>query len=96
MVNTTEEKRTIKRPNNIIMENRKTLMISGVTDVGSFDEQTAIVFTELGELTVRGVSLHMDRLNLEIGEVAISGKIHGLIYTDERLKNGGFLSKLFR
>ncbi len=96
MANVTEEKRQIKRPNNIIMENRKTLTISGVTDVGSFDEQTAIIFTELGELTVKGVSLHMDRLNLEIGEVGISGKIHALIYTDERLKNGGFLSKLFR
>ena len=96
MANVIEEKRTIKRPNNIIMENRKNLMISGVTDVGSFDEQTAIIFTELGELTVKGVSLHMDRLNLEIGEVGISGKIHGLIYTDERLKNGGFLSKIFR
>lgn len=96
MVNGAEEKRTVKRPNNIIMENRKSLLVSGATDVGSFDEQTAIIFTELGELTVRGSSLHMDRLNLEIGEVAISGKIYGLVYTDERPKNSGFLGKLFR
>lgn len=96
MTNMAEEKRPIKRPNNIIMENRKNLLISGVTDMGSFDEQTAIIFTELGELTVKGVSLHMDKLNLEIGEVAISGKIHALVYTDERVKNGGFFSKLFR
>jgi len=96
MTNINDEKRIVKRPNNIIMENRKTLLISGVTDMGSFDEQTAIIFTELGELTVKGTSLHMDKLNLEIGEVGISGKIHGLIYTDERVKNGGFLSKLFR
>ncbi len=96
MTNIIEEKRIIKRPNNIIMENRKTLMISGVTDMGSFDEQTAIIFTELGELTVKGTSLHMDKLNLEIGEVGISGKIHAIVYTDERDKNGGFFSKLFR
>jgi sporulation protein YabP len=69
-----EDKKTIKRPNNVILENRRMLLISGVTDVGSFDEQTVVVFTELGELTIKGTSLHVDRLNLEIGEIALSAK----------------------
>lgn len=96
MANLMEDKKIIKRPNNLILENRRTLLISGVTDVGSFDEQTVVVYTDLGELTVRGNGLHVDRLNTEIGEVAISGKIHGLLYTDERQKSSGFLGKLFR
>ena len=91
-----EDKKTVKRPNNVILENRKMLLISGVTDVGSFDEQTVVVFTELGELTIKGTSLHVDRLNLEIGEIALSGKVYGLLYTDERPKGTGLISKIFR
>ena len=32
-----EPKRTVKLPHNIIMENRKKLMITGVSEVDSFD-----------------------------------------------------------
>ena len=43
---------------NIIMENRKTLSISGVTDVDNFDEKTILLYTQMGELTVQGKGLH--------------------------------------
>ena len=33
----------------------------------SFDEQTVIVFTDMGELTVKGEGLHINRLSLEVG-----------------------------
>ena len=49
-----EEKKTISLPHNLVLEDRRSLMVSGVSDVDSFDEQTVIVFTEMGELTVRG------------------------------------------
>ena len=90
-----EEKRGNNRPHNLIMENRKTLTVSGVDHVDSFDEQTVVMATVMGELTVKGNDLHIDKLNTDVGEVAISGSIYGLIYTDEREK-GGFLSRLFR
>jgi sporulation protein YabP len=90
-----EEKRGNNRPHNLIMENRKTLTVSGVDHVDSFDEQTVVMATVMGELTVKGSDLHIDKLNTDVGEVAISGSVYGLIYTDEREK-GGFLSRLFR
>jgi sporulation protein YabP len=90
-----EEKRGNNRPHNLIMENRKTLTVSGVDHVDSFDEQTVVMATVMGELTVKGNDLHIDKLNTDVGEVAISGSVYGLIYTDEREK-GGFLSRLFR
>jgi sporulation protein YabP len=77
------------------MENRKALTVSGVDHVDSFDEQTVVMATVMGELTVKGSDLHIDKLNTDVGEVAISGSVYGLIYTDEREK-GGFLSRLFR
>jgi sporulation protein YabP len=90
-----EEKRGNNRPHNLIMESRKTLTVSGVDHVDSFDEQTVVMATVMGELTVKGSDLHIDKLNTDVGEVAISGSVYGLIYTDEREK-GGFLSRLFR
>lgn len=39
---------------NVILENREKLTISGVLDVLSFDDQIVIVETELGLLTVKG------------------------------------------
>lgn len=39
---------------NLILENRGKLSISGVIDVLSFDDQVVMVETELGLLTVKG------------------------------------------
>ena len=46
----TDEKSIHKLPHNIIMEDRKKLSVSGVTDIDSFDEQTIIAITDLGEI----------------------------------------------
>lgn len=50
----TEENKAQALPHNLIMENRNRLTVSGVSDVDSFDEQTVVIFTGMGELTVRG------------------------------------------
>lgn len=89
-------KNTVKQPHNVIMEDRKSLTVTGVKDVDSFDEQTMIVYTDMGELTVRGTQLHINRLNTEAGELNVTGNIFGLAYTDDRDKKSGLLGKLFR
>ena len=38
---------------NLVLENREKLSISGVLDVLSFDDQVVIVETELGLLTIK-------------------------------------------
>ena len=47
-----EERRPM--PHSFFMEERAKISISGVRDVNSFDEETLIVFTDLGEITVKG------------------------------------------
>ena len=89
-------KNTVKQPHNVIMEDRKNLTVTGVKDVDSFDEQTMIVYSDMGELTVRGTQLHINRLNTEAGELNVTGNIFGLAYTDDRDKKSGLLGKLFR
>ena len=91
-----EERKINSMPHNIVLEDRKMLTISGVADVDSFDEETVIVFTDLGELTIRGTNLHINRLSGEVGELTVEGNIAALIYSDETPKSGGFFSKVFR
>ena len=90
-----QEKRTNQRPHNLIMENRKTLSISGVTEVESFDDQTVILYTDLGQLTIRGNELHLDRLSTDAGDVGVTVNIYGLMYTNDTGK-GGFFSRIFK
>lgn len=71
------------------------MTLTGVSDVDSFDEQTIIVRTAMGELTVRGEGLHISRLNTETGELNITGNISAMAYTDDRAKSG-ILSRMFR
>ena len=90
-----DEKKTAM-PHNLVLEDRRLLTLSGVSDVDSFDEETVVVFTDMGELTVRGKNLHISRLNTETGELNITGNVAAIAYTDDRAKGGGFMSRLFR
>ena len=92
-----EEKKTITLPHNLILEDRRSLTVSGVSDVDSFDEQVVIVFTDIGELTVKGEDLHVNRLSVETGELFIEGKINSLSYNEDQPRStGGFFSRVFR
>lgn len=91
-----DEKRNPVMPHNLVLEDRRLLMVSGVSDVDSFDEETVIVFTDSGELTVRGSDLHINRLSVEMGELTVEGRISALVYSEDTPKNGGFFSRVFR
>ena len=82
---------------NLILEGRKRLSVSGVTDVDSFDENTVLLYTNMGELTVKGSDLHVNDLSVTSGEMNIEGDIQAVIYGDkERQSPLGFIGKLFR
>jgi sporulation protein YabP len=78
------------------MENRRRLTITGVMDIDSFDENTVIVFTDLGELTIKGASLHINRIDVETGDLLMEGDVEQLYYTDNHPRKGSLFSKLFR
>lgn len=94
MINEEKKQRTI---HNVIMENRKTLTISGVTDVDSFDERCISLYTQMGELVIKGRELHINSVSVETGDMSIEGDIWALCYGDKD-KSGAlsFLGKLFR
>jgi len=77
---------------------RESLAATGVVDVISFDEETIIAETEMGMLIIRGNNLHVSRLSLENGELAVGGEINSLTYEDQAgySKGKSFFGKLFR
>lgn len=83
---------------NLFLENRGKLSISGVNDVLSFDDQVVIVDTELGMLTVKGENIRINKLSLDTAEVIIEGEISTLTYSSNKQeKNSGtILSKIFK
>ena len=83
---------------NIVLENRKKLYISGVLDVLSFDDQIVILETELGLLTVKGEDLHINKLSIDTSEVIIEGEISSLTYSNKELekKSSNLLGKIFK
>ena len=89
--------KTVKQNHNLILENRKSLSISGITDVDSFDEREVILYTQLGEMTVQGRELHIDSMSVETGDMLITGEIWAIIYGD-RDKHGPLtaLGRLFK
>ena len=70
---------------NLILENRGKLSISGVLDVLSFDDEIVIVETELGLLTVKGINLKINKLSIDTSEVIVEGEISSLEYTDKNI-----------
>ena len=82
---------------NAILENRQRLMLSGVTDVESFDEKLVLLYTQLGALAVKGSELHGSEMSTESGELTVEGEIDSLTYGDkDRTKKLGLLGRLFR
>lgn len=95
-----DEKKVSKpKTQNIILENREKLSVSGVVDVESFNDETVIIDTELGVLIVHGEDLHISKLNLDNSELNIEGDIISCEYSDRdgsRSKGMGFFGKMFK
>ena len=84
---------------NLVLENRGKLTITGVLDVLSFDDQVVIVETELGLLTIKGENLRINKLSIDTSEVIVEGEIVGINYSDKEIgkKDGNsFLGKIFK
>jgi len=97
---TTEERKQLSTNviQNLILENREKLNISGVLDVLSFDDQIVVVETELGLLTVKGENLRINKLSLDTSEVIVEGEIYNLSYSEKNIDKKGtsLLGKIFK
>ena len=82
-------------PHKLSLNERKSLSMTGVTEVVSFDESAVILRTSLGDLSVQGSGLQLKTLSLEGGQVAVEGTVTALIYEEPR-PDHSFWQRLFR
>ncbi len=76
------EEKQYTKAHKLILTNRRTGTVTGVSDVISFDIAEILLETEQGMLMIKGADLHVNRLTLEKGEVDIEGRIDSLAYSD--------------
>ena len=93
------EERQVSRAHKLVVNNRKTSMVTGVLDVLAFDLNEILLETDQGMLMVKGKDLHVNRLSLEKGEVDLAGHIDSVAYSDvqqSQKKNESLFMKLFK
>ena len=85
---------------NIVLENREKLNVTGIIDVFSFDDQIIIIETELGLLTIKGENLKINKLSLDTSDFIVDGKIDSLTYSSSDSssikKSKNILGKIFK
>ncbi len=81
-------------PHKLTLNERKSLTMTGVAEVVSFDESAVVLRTSLGLLTVQGQELKLKTLSLEGGQIAVDGHINALVYEEPR--EGGLWQRLWR
>ena len=97
--NYTEDKSSqLNRIHKVNMTSRKSLMLTGIKDVISFDANEVLLESTLGVLMIRGDELHITRINLDKGETDIEGHIDGMIYPENAggKKAESIIGRLFR
>lgn len=96
MANDEGKRRIAQSTHQISLQGRTKLSISGVEEVESFDESAIALSTQAGYLMVRGSDLHIEKLNLEGGELLVEGTVDSMSYEDQTAHSVGLFSRLFR
>lgn len=96
-----EVKKEIKlddRKSNLNLENRKKLSLTGVLEVISFNETVIMLNTSLGSMTIKGEGLRMNKLDVQNGDVIITGTVNSCIYSGIEVKKDSesIFAKLFK
>jgi len=83
------------------LENREVLSVTGVLNVGSFDDEGLVLETKMGILVLHGDGLHITQLNLDEGKLIVEGLIKGVSYAEERgkgikLKGKNIINRLLK
>lgn len=93
------EEKKMSQKHTVVIDERNKISITGVLDVFAFDEENIVTETELGMLTIKGMDMHVNKLNLEKGELEVEGELDSVFYSQP----GGYdkskssiLSRLFK
>ena len=83
---------------NIVLKDRKKLEISGIKKIESLNSEEFLIDTKLGLLFIKGQDLEMQMLDIDKGNIWISGLITVIEYveTSEKKEKTSFFKKVFK
>ena len=73
-------------PHKLCLNERKSLTMTGVTEVVSFEENAVVLRTALGTLLVQGRGLKLKTLSPDGGQVAVEGTVSAMSYQEPRTR----------
>lgn len=77
---------------------RKSMSLTGIREVISFDAKEVVLDTTQGVLMLRGDEMNVTRLLVEKGEMDLDGRIDSMTYTEHRngkKRSESFAQRLF-
>ena len=85
-----------KRWHNLVLEDRKVLKASGVSDVEGFDETKIYAMLDATAFTIGGKNLKVINFSSETGELRVEGEIDSVTYSPALSRKAGILARIFR
>jgi len=83
----------VEKAYGLTLERRQKAVLTGVTDVESFDETSVVLHTHGGRLILTGTGLHVSSLQLEEGRLTLDGEIDGAVYQGAPGRKRSFLRR---
>ena len=87
-----------KSVQSLMLENKELLNVTGVDGVDNFNDETVVLITTKGKLTIKGQKLNISKLNVDEGKLVVKGVINSLIYSDYegQKEKTSLVKKLFK
>lgn len=70
----------------LLLENKEILNVTGVEGVDNFNDESVVLLTNKGKLTIKGQKLNISKLNVDEGKLIVKGNINALIYSENEQK----------
>lgn len=84
------------RKHAITIEDRKSVRISGISEVSSYDASGVVLESDWGRLVIQGAELHISSFDQTSGNLFLEGRIEALQYFERRSKTESFFSRLLK
>lgn len=88
---------SVNRNHKISYLNRQEGSISGVKEVISLTVDEVVIDTEMGTIIIKGKDMHLKKLNLDKGEIDLTGNLDSLTYSHapKKKSNESVFARLF-
>lgn len=86
------------KKSNLALWNREKLTLTGVMEVISFDEKRIFLITTLGNIDIKGENLKMNKLDVQNGDVIITGLVISISYNNKDISKNkeNIIKKIFK